>query len=322
MRVRRTVLAATIALAGILAPGLTAPAAAADKAPVAAGKAEVKAPVAAGKAEVKAPVAAGKTKVPVVTGSARTGGTPLNMRSAPSSGAERVGSVANGKAVWIVCQVTAQQVTGTVRTTGLWDRLANGTYVSDAYVVRPNVRIAPCATAPTQAEPPARPANPADPAPALPKPAAGESWRSPVGAGLISGFRTVARPSHDGVDLAATRGTPILAAAAGTVIRVVCNVSAGSCDVDGNRNLGGCGWYAEVQHAGGIVTRYCHMVRRPLVEVGQAVRKGQLLGNVGTSGSSSGPHLHFEVHVNAAPANHANAVDPIAFLRARGVTIQ
>ncbi|BBH64941.1 hypothetical protein ACTI_16260 [Actinoplanes sp. OR16] len=260
-----------------------------------------------------APAAAATTKV--VTGTAKTGGTPLNMRRTPSPTAERVGSVASGKTVWILCQVTAQQVTGTVRTTNLWDHLANGSYVSDAYVERPATGIPSCPTAS------APPVQPVEQAPAIPAPAKGESWQLPVSAGLVSGFRTIARPSHDGVDLAATRETPILAAAAGTVIRVVCNVSAGSCDVDGNRNLGGCGWYAEVQHAGGIVTRYCHMVRRPVVTVGQAVRKGQLLGNVGTSGSSSGPHLHFEVHVNA-PAARANAVDPIAFLRSRGVTLR
>jgi murein DD-endopeptidase MepM/ murein hydrolase activator NlpD len=142
-----------------------------------------------------------------------------------------------------------------------------------------------------------------------------------VTAGLVSGFRSAARPAHDGIDLSARRETPILAAAAGTVTRVVCNVSAGTCDVDGTPALRGCGWYVEVQHLNRIVTRYCHMVRRPVVEVGQAVAKGQLLGNVGTSGSSSGPHLHFEVHVNAAPAVHDNAVDPIAFLRSRGVAM-
>ncbi|MBD0322858.1 MAG: M23 family metallopeptidase, partial [Aldersonia sp.] len=134
-------------------------------------------------------------------------------------------------------------------------------------------------------------------------------------------FRTVTRPSHDGVDLGAARFTPIRAASAGKVIRVVCNVSKGSCDVDGNRTLSGCGWYAEIQHAGSIVTRYCHMVRRPAVSVGQSVAEGQVIGYVGTSGSSSGPHLHFEVHTNAPPAMHSNAVNPIWFMRARGVAL-
>jgi signal transduction histidine kinase len=107
---------------------------------------------------------------------------------------------------------------------------------------------------------------------------------------------------------------------AGTVIRVVCNVSQGSCDVDGNGALRGCGWYVEVQHEGDVVTRYCHLVRRPPVAVGQPVSRGAILGHVGTSGSSSGPHLHFEVHAGV-PATRENAVSPSTFFKARGLTI-
>jgi murein DD-endopeptidase MepM/ murein hydrolase activator NlpD len=238
------------------------------------------------------------------TGIAKTGGTPLNMRRLPSSSAERLGTVANGGTVWIMCQTTGDRVVGTVRTTNVWVRLANNAYVSDAYVQRGSAPIPACGPAPA------------------PVPASVGDWQLPVAAGLVSGFRTVERPSHDGVDLSAARNTPIVSVAAGTVIRVVCNVSAGSCDVDGNRTLSGCGWYVEVQHAGNIVTRYCHMVRRPLVVVGQTVAKGQVLGHVGTSGSSSGPHLHFEVHLNAPPATRANAVSPITFMQARGLVFR
>ena len=238
------------------------------------------------------------------TGIARTGATPLTMRRSPSSGAAKVGAVANGGKVWIVCQVVAEHVNGTVRATRIWDRLANNSWVSDAYVQRAYFRIPVCGNA----------------SGTVPVPAAG-AWTLPVGAGPVSGFRTVERPGHDGVDLGAARFTPIRAAASGRVIRVVCNVSTNNCDVDGNRTLTGCGWYAEIQHAGNVVTRYCHMVRRPAVQVGQAVVKGQVIGHVGTSGSSSGPHLHFEVHTGAPPATHANAVNPIWFMRARGVTI-
>jgi murein DD-endopeptidase MepM/ murein hydrolase activator NlpD len=156
--------------------------------------------------------------------------------------------------------------------------------------------------------------------PAAPLPPASGSWQLPLAAGLVSDYRTPLRPTHDGVDLGAARFTPILSVSAGTVVRVVCNVSAGTCDVDGSPRLKGCGWYVEVQHAGQVVTRYCHLVRRPPVVVGQTVAKGQLLGHVGTSGSSSGPHLHFEVHVNAPPVTRDNAVSPVDFLRARGVT--
>ena len=237
-------------------------------------------------------------------GTVKTGGTPLNMRKAASSGSALVGTVKNGGTVAIVCQVTGENVKGTVRTTPAWDRLTNGSYVSDGYVVRGSFRIPACATAVTIAEPPATPGP----------------WMLPVAAGLVSGFRTAERPTHDGIDLGAVRNTPIHAAAAGTVIRVVCNVSTNNCDVDGSRTLTGCGWYAEIQHAGGFVTRYCHMVRKPSVAVGQLVAEGQIIGYVGTSGSSSGPHLHFEVH-SGAPATSANALNPVPFLRARGVTI-
>lgn len=239
------------------------------------------------------------------TGIAETGGTPLNMRRTPSAAAEQLGSVANGGTVWIMCQTKGDRITGTVRATDIWLRLANNTYVSDAYVRRGSFVVPVCTTAPTS-----------------PMPPVSGSWQLPVAAGLVSGFHTAQRPTHDGVDLGATRNTPIRAVSAGSVIRVVCNVSKGSCDVDGNRNLGGCGWYVEVRHAGNIVTRYCHMVRRPSVVVGQTVAKGQILGYVGSSGSSSGPHLHFEVHVNAPPVTSANAVSPITFMRARGLVIK
>jgi murein DD-endopeptidase MepM/ murein hydrolase activator NlpD len=244
--------------------------------------------------------AAAAVKV-IGVGTVKTGGTALNMRSGASSGSTRVGTVPNGGKVAIVCQISGETVTGTVRRTRVWDRLTNNSYISDGYVIR-TFNIPACSTAAVIKEPAAT----------------NGPWMLPVAAGIVSGYRTSERPTHDGVDLGAVRNTPIHAAAAGTVIRVVCNVSTDNCDVDGNRTLSGCGWYAEIQHAGGTVTRYCHMVRRPSVAVGQLVAKGQVIGYVGTSGSSSGPHLHFEVHVSA-PATHANALNPIPFMRSKGL---
>jgi hypothetical protein len=235
------------------------------------------------------------------TGTVVTGGTPLNARSGPSATSTRTGTLRNGATVSIVCRIAGQFISGTVTNTGFWDRLGDGNFVSDAYIRRSDFPIPKCATA-------------------VPMPAVSGTWMLPVAAGLISGFRTENRPAHDGVDLAATRGTPVRAVSAGTVIRVVCNVSRGTCDVDGSPALAGCGWYVEVRHAGDVVTRYCHLVRRPPVTVGQAVARGAILGHVGTSGSSSGPHLHFEVH-NGTPATRANAISPIAFMRARGLVI-
>ncbi|MGA5303504.1 peptidoglycan DD-metalloendopeptidase family protein [Nucisporomicrobium flavum] len=247
-------------------------------------------------------VAAPAVAAPAATGTVVTGGTPLNTRSGPSATSPRIGTVENGATVSIVCRIAGQFISGSVSNTGYWDRLADNSYVSDAYVRRGDAEIPKCAAT-------------------TPMPAVTGSWMLPVPAGLVSGFRTRQRPAHDGVDLGATRNTPIRSASAGTVIRVVCNVSRGTCDVDGNSSLRGCGWYVEVQHAGNVVTRYCHMVRRPSVTVGQTVARGSILGYVGTSGASSGPHLHFEVHAGV-PATSANAISPVAFMRARGLTIR
>ncbi|MEV6490325.1 peptidoglycan DD-metalloendopeptidase family protein [Actinoplanes sp. NPDC051633] len=231
------------------------------------------------------------------TGYAKTNGTMLNMRTLPSASAAVAGRLPDSNRLLIVCQVRGQSVSGTVRTTNLWDKLVNGYWVADAYVSR---AVFPIPTCPSTSAP--------------------RSWMRPVNATLVSGFRTPVRPAHDGVDLGAARNTPIRAATSGTVIRVVCNASTNNCDVDGSRSVSGCGWYVEVQHALNYVTRYCHMVRRPSVVVGQRVVTGQLLGFVGSSGSSSGPHLHFEVHAGT-PATRANAVDPIRFMIARGAPL-
>jgi hypothetical protein len=246
--------------------------------------------------------AAGTTARIAGTGKVVTGGTPLNARSAPSAGSSRTGTVKNGTTVSIVCRTAGQFIRGTVTNTGYWDRLTDNSFISEAYVRRRAFPIPKCSSA-------------------VALPATAGAWMLPVAAGLVSGFRSASRPGHDGVDLGASRNTPIRAAAAGTVIRVVCNVSKGSCDVDGSSALGGCGWYVEVRHQDDVVTRYCHMVRRPAVSVGQTVARGAILGYVGTSGGSSGPHLHLEVH-SGAPATRANAVSPIAFFEARGLTIR
>ncbi|GAA0403751.1 hypothetical protein GCM10009541_53630 [Micromonospora gifhornensis] len=151
-------------------------------------------------------------------------------------------------------------------------------------------------------------------------------WTKPVQGGLGSGFRTEGRPGHDGVDIAAPKGSPIHAAATGLVIRVVCdahlrNGSPYSCDVDGHPvNVAGCGWFVELEHSDSTVTRYCHMLRRPPVEVGQQVTVGQVIGQVGSSGHSSGPHLHLETHTGQ-PAIDANAVDPVDFFAIRGIDL-
>ncbi len=232
-----------------------------------------------------------------------TGGGPLNVRASASLTATVVGTVGNNGRVAILCQQNGSRVTGVVRTTTAWDKLADGRYVSDAYVRRTG-------TAPT--------ACPTPPPLVTTVPATG--WVKPVSAPIWGGFRPPSRPTHDGDDLGALRGTPILAAFAGTVVTAECNASTNTCDVDGSSAVAGCGWYVEVRHPGDVVTRYCHMGRRPSVTVGQAVTAGQVLGYVGSSGNSGAPHLHFEVHTGY-PATRANAIDPVPFMTAHGAPL-
>jgi murein DD-endopeptidase MepM/ murein hydrolase activator NlpD len=87
---------------------------------------------------------------------------------------------------------------------------------------------------------------------------------------------------HDGVDLAATSGTPLVAVGAGDV------VAAGWCDC-------GLGYYVEIDHGNGLHTVYGHMASQPSVSVGQKVARGDTLGPVGSTGLSTGPHVHFMV---------------------------
>ena len=154
-------------------------------------------------------------------------------------------------------------------------------------------------------------------------------WAHPLpGYNVTSGFRTPDRPSHDGVDLPAPKGTPIRAAAAGEVIKVRCNAidrrdgNDWGCDRDGDPELtGGCGWYLELLHAGNVMTRYCHLNTAPLVKVGDLVLVGQPVGVVGSTGHSSGPHLHLEVHLNADRKSTGQAVDPVPFFRTMGILL-
>ncbi|HYN97652.1 MAG TPA: peptidoglycan DD-metalloendopeptidase family protein [Pilimelia sp.] len=260
-----------------------------------------------------------------VAGTVRTAGAVLNVRTGPATTYARKATIPNRHKLTVVCQKTGQLVRGDVRTTAQWDRLPTGWYVSDAFVVRPaGIPVPPCDQSRGRVTPPLTSPPPTPAAPVFPgAPAASAAgWVAPIPGVVGSGFRSASRPGHDGIDMSAPKNTPIYAAGAGTVVTVVCNVSTGNCNVDGSLSTPGCGWYVEILHSNKVVTRYCHMIRRPSVKEGQAVKAGQVIGYVGSSGHSSGPHLHFEVHTNAPPARAANAVEPIAFLKARGVVLK
>ena len=88
------------------------------------------------------------------------------------------------------------------------------------------------------------------------------------------------RERHNGVDLSAARGTPVHAAGAGLVVRA--------------ERGGGYGRVVYIDHGGGLETRYAHL-QKILVEEGDFVPAGGVVGKVGSSGRATGPHLHFEV---------------------------
>lgn len=101
---------------------------------------------------------------------------------------------------------------------------------------------------------------------------------------------------HYGIDIDAAYGTDILSSADGVVTLVLFD------DV-------GYGWYIIVYHGDGISTLYAHC-SKVLVKEGQNVKQGQVLGLVGTTGASTGPHIHYEVRVNGKPQNPLDYVKP------------
>ncbi|MFI7499465.1 peptidoglycan DD-metalloendopeptidase family protein [Streptomyces sp. NPDC049687] len=140
-----------------------------------------------------------------------------------------------------------------------------------------------------------------------PRPQITGDWVTPVetytlSAGFGSGGERWAN-RHTGQDFAVPIGTPVRAVAAGRVVRVSCG--------------GAFGMEIVLQHADGYCTQYAHLAA-VTVDQGDSVTPGQWIGQSGTSGNSTGPHLHFEVRVTPEPGS---AVDPVPWLAARGVPV-
>jgi murein DD-endopeptidase MepM/ murein hydrolase activator NlpD len=130
-------------------------------------------------------------------------------------------------------------------------------------------------------------------APAGPIRQGGGGYIWPVNGPVVSPFGMRWGRLHAGVDIAVPAGTPIRAAASGSV------AMAGW--------MGGYGQYTCIQHGGGIATCYAHQSSIG-VSVGQSVKQGQVIGAVGCTGHCFGDHLHFEVRINGNP------VDPMGYL--------
>jgi murein DD-endopeptidase MepM/ murein hydrolase activator NlpD len=121
--------------------------------------------------------------------------------------------------------------------------------------------------------------------------AAGLIW--PVSGPVVSGFGPRDGRMHEGIDISVASGTPVVASATGTVIH--------------SGWLGGYGNLVVIDHGNGLSTAYAHNSALAVV-VGQQVAQGEVISYAGTTGNSSGPHVHFEVRVNGT------AVDPLGYL--------
>lgn len=139
------------------------------------------------------------------------------------------------------------------------------------------------------------------PTPTIAPPSGAPPFAFPLpGYPVVSGFGMRTQPVtgiyqlHAGIDIWAPQGTPIRAAAAGTV------VSAGVHNGYGNAVI--------IDHGGGWATVYAHQ-SQTAASVGQQVNKGDVIGFVGQTGLAAGPHLHFEIRVNGDP------VDPLRYVK-------
>ena len=117
-------------------------------------------------------------------------------------------------------------------------------------------------------------------------------WPSDVTFGISSPFGPRWNTMHWGIDIPAPMGTNVLAADCGVV-------------VDSRWN-GGFGYYILINHGNGYFTLYAHQMQN-LVSAGQMVSRGEVIGLVGSTGFSTGPHIHFEIH------RHGERVDPMIY---------
>ncbi|PTA67627.1 peptidase M23 [Deinococcus arcticus] len=105
---------------------------------------------------------------------------------------------------------------------------------------------------------------------------------------------------HYGIDISAPVGTPVVAARAGRVLEARADFARGW------------GWTVVLEHGGGWITRYAHL-SATLVRAGEQVVQGQLVGRVGNTGRSTGPHLHFGTYLRWGPGENWTPRDPLSF---------
>ena len=240
---------------------------------------------------------------------------------------EKLGDFISGKGFYLVVLicVAAIALSGYYLVLGLQDETLDQPVSGSAEIVeRPTVNPGPRMTAQPSAAPSARPsaapsAKPeptAQPAaesdPVLTAPPSAEpapaalvfTW--PVNGTVIAGYSVEALAysetmgdwrTHDGLDLAVTLGTKVLAAANGAVSAVYQDDFRGTV--------------GEIDHGNGLVSQYASLAEVPTVKVGDAVKTGTVIGSVGTTAAAENgrqPHLHFAMYQDGSP------VDPLDYL--------
>ena len=162
-------------------------------------------------------------------------------------------------------------------------------------------KTAVIACAPTTTPAATKPAKVATPA------TNGPTWVHPLASGARGNnpncWHTNSRPSHEGVDIAQPKGTPIRAASAGTIHRKAHQAKAG--------------YYVTINHGNNIYTQYHHMTGPSPLRLNAHVQPGQTIGYVGITGNADGYHLHFEVMAGGYGRN----TNPAVFMRAHGINI-
>lgn len=193
----------------------------------------------------------------------------------------------------------------------------------DAQPVTPD----PIATTPPVTAQPQPPAPSPSPSPVTTVPTAGARTcrpvveKTPVGNRLPTGCPLMSDPliitspfgrrmhpvrktwrMHYGIDISATTGTDVFATADGVVTTVVTNPNADACGI-----------YIKITHDNNYVSTYCHL-SQALVKQGERVSAGCRIGRVGSTGVSTGPHLHYAITPNAAQGNRV-AIDPTTMIQ-------
>ncbi len=240
-------------------------------------------------------------------------GQGLNVRAAAAPDADKVGFLPEMGRVQIVTGPLYDD-TGN----GWYEVSGNGVagYVDGDLLVAAEAPAPDPTPAPQEPTPTPRPEPTPTPQPEEPEPALAPEEPAPSGptggfinplpgAVVTQGYgcspyafepydATLGCNFHNGIDLAAPAYTPLLAADGGTV------TAAGWCDC-------GLGFYVAIDHGNGFETVYGHMAEQPYVYVGQAVSQGQVIGPVGSTGLSTGPHVHFILKVGGG------TVDPSGY---------